>query len=117
ALNHLLNNDYPAAANYLRKHCERIIEEYLPQSCYANPSKDDSNKNHPLDSVLKKSVVFLTSINKSQAVNKIHEVERFVKMLLNPLSHTERGVERHKGEIKKVISLLDELEALLKPIQ
>lgn len=117
ANNHLLNNDYPAAANYLRKHCENIIEDNLPQSCYANPSKDKSNKNYPLDSVLKKSISFLTSINQTAAVNKIHEVERYVKMMLNPLSHTERGVERYKGEIKNVMTLLDELEAVLKPIK
>jgi energy-coupling factor transporter ATP-binding protein EcfA2 len=117
AHNHLLNNDYPAAANYLRKHCEKIIEEYLPESCYADPEKKESGKNHSLDAVLIKSGKFLTSINQTAAVNKIHEVQRFVKMLLNPLSHTERGVERYKGEIKRVVFLLEELEELLKPIK
>jgi hypothetical protein len=34
-------------------------------------------------------------------------------MLLNPLSHTERGVERHKGEVKAVIHLLEDLETEL----
>jgi hypothetical protein len=117
AYNHLLNNDYPAAANYLRKDCERIIEKYLPQSCFADPDKKDSNKNHPLDSVLTKSSKFLSSINQVPTVHKIFEVQRYVKMLLNPLSHTERGVEPYKGEIKKIIILLDELENLLMPIK
>lgn len=117
ANNHLLNNDYPAAANYLRKHCEKIIEEHLPESCYADVEKKDSGKNYPLDSVLTKSAIFLTSINQIAPVNKIHDVQRYVKMLLNPLSHTERGVERYKAEIKNVITYLDELEQLLKPIR
>jgi hypothetical protein len=37
--------------------------------------------------------------------------KQYVKILLNPLSHTERGVQRHKGEIKAVIKTLDDLEA------
>lgn len=44
AFNHLQENDYPAAANYLRKQCEHLIETYLPQYCYAVVTKDKSNE-------------------------------------------------------------------------
>lgn len=114
---HLLNNDYPAAANYLRKHCEKVIEKYLPESCYADIEKKESNKNYPLDSVLNKSAAFLTRINQPLSVAKVNQLKQYVNMLLNPLSHTERGVERYKGEIKDVMNLLDELETALIPIK
>lgn len=117
AYNHLLNNDYPASANYLRKHCEKVIETYLPQSCYADIEKKDSYKNFPLDSVLTKTESFLTSISQTIAVSKINNLKQYVKILLNPLSHTERGVERYKEEIKNVIKILDSLEAALKNIK
>jgi ABC-type lipoprotein export system ATPase subunit len=117
ALNHLLENDYPAAANYLRKHCEHLIETYMPQYCYALVNKDKSNKNTTLDSMLTISATFLDRINQTTAKNKLNEVKQYVEMMLNPLSHTERGVERHKGEIKEVIKLLDEVETEFKKIK
>lgn len=117
AFNHLQENDYPAASNYLRKHCEHLIETYLPQYCYAVVVKDKSNKNHPLDGMLTNATIFLDRINQPAAVAKINEVKQYLEMLLNPLSHTERGVERHKGEVKAVINLLEELEDLLSKIK
>ena len=113
---HLLNNDYPAAANYLRKYCEKIIEKNLPEFLYANIEKKESNTTNTLDSVLISSSIFLTRLRQPAAFAKINEVKQYVKMLLNPLSHTERGVERYKGEIKNVMKLLDELEPLLSSI-
>lgn len=117
AFNHLQENDYPAAANYLRKQCEHLIETYLPQYCYAVVTKDKSNKNHPLDGMLTNAALFLDRISQPVAIAKINEVKQHVEMLLNPLSHTERGVERHKGEIKTVINLLDDLEVELAKIK
>lgn len=110
AFNHLQENDYPAAANYLRKQCEYLIVTYLPQYCYRDINKDKPHKNYPLDGMLANSALFLDRINDTTAKAKIIELKQFVEMLLNPLSHTERGVDRHKGEIKAVIKLLDELE-------
>lgn len=117
AFNHLQENDYPAAANYLRKQCEHLIEAFLPQYCYRDINKDKSHKNYPLDGMLTNAALFLDRINQPYAIAKINEVKQYVEMLLNPLSHTERGVERHKGEIKAVINVLDDLEIELLKIK
>ena len=113
AFNHLQESDYPAAANYLRKHCEHLIEKYLPQYCYVIAGAEKPNKTAPLDSMLTNAAIFLDRINQPAAVAKFNEVKQYVEMLLNPLSHTERGVERHKGEVKAVINLLEDLEEVL----
>ena len=117
AFNHLQENDYPAAANYLRKHCEHLIETYLPQYCYVIAGAEKPNKTAPLDSMLTSAAIFLDRINQPAAVAKINEVKQYVEMLLNPLSHTERGVERHRGEVKAVITLLEDLEDVLSKIK
>lgn len=117
AFNHLQENDYPAAANYLRKHCEHLIETYLPQHCYALAGKEKPNKNTTLDSMLTNSILFLGRIGNTGAKAKLIALRQYVEMLLNPLSHTERGIERYKGEIKAVIQLLDDLEAELKKLK
>ncbi len=117
AFNHLQENDYPAAANYLRKHCEYLIETYLPQYCYRDVNRDKSHKNYPLDSMITNSVIFLDRINGTDSKAKFTDLKQYVEMMLNPLSHTERGVERHKGEIKAVIKTLEELEIELKMLR
>lgn len=116
AYSHLQENDYPAAANYLRKYCEEIIEKYMPEYCYAVVNKEKSNKNNTLDSMLTNSAIFLDKINQPIANAKIIEVKQYVEMMLNPLSHTERGVDRHKGEIKAVIAILEDLDEILSQI-
>ncbi len=117
AFSHLQENDYPAAANYLRKHCEHLIETYLPQYCYRDVNKDKSHKNYPLDGMITNSILFLDRINGTAPKAKLTDLIQYVEMLLNPLSHTERGVERHKGEIKIVIKTLEELEIELKRLR
>lgn len=113
AFSHLQENDYPAAANYLRKHCEHLIETYLPQYCYRDVNRDKSHKNYPLDGMITNSILFLERINGAAAKVKLTDLKQYVEMLLNPLSHAERGVVRHKGEIKIVIKTLEELETEL----
>lgn len=117
AYSHLQENDYPAAANYLRKHCEYLLETYLPQYCYRDISKEKSHKNYPLDGIITNSILFLERIKGTAAKSKLSDLKQYVEMLLNPLSHTERGVERHKGEIKIVIKTLEDLETELKKLK
>jgi len=117
AFNHLQENDYPAAANYLRKHCEHLIETYMPQYCFALTGKDKSHKNTTLDSMLTNSIAFLDRINTVSTKAQLVLLRQYVEMLLNPLSHTERGVDRHKGEIKAVIKILSDLETELKQLK
>lgn len=110
ALYHLSESDYPASVNYLRKHTEKILEKNLPHHLYANIEKEEPNSNYTLDSMLGRAIIFFTKINQPTIVSNLSDVKQYVKILLNPLSHTERGVQRHKGEIKNIIITLDALE-------
>lgn len=109
ALYHLSESDYPAAVNYLRKHTEKLLEKNLPHHLYANIDKEEPNSNYTLDSMLNRAVIFFQKINEPNVVSSLVDLKQYVKILLNPLSHTERGVQRHKGEIKNVINTLDAL--------
>ncbi|MBN1115807.1 MAG: hypothetical protein JXA77_01275 [Bacteroidales bacterium] len=110
ALNHLIENDYPAAANYLRKHCEKILEENIPEELYANINKEEPNSNYALDSILNRASIFFAAIKQQVVVDGINDLKQYLKILLNPLSHTERGVQRYKAEILNVIKSLNALE-------
>lgn len=114
ALYHLAENDYPASANYLRKHCEKILEDNIPTELYANIDKEEPNSNYALDSVLSRAIIFFTTIKQPTVVASLNDLKQYLKVLLNPLSHTDRGVQRYKGEIQNVIKILNQLETELK---
>ena len=63
------------------------------------------------------SILFLDKINGTASKTKLTDLKQYVEMMLNPLSHNERGVERHKGEIKTVIKTLEDLETELKRLR
>ena len=42
------------------------------------------------------------------------ELRKYLRILLNPLSHADVGVERYKGEIKRVIQVVEAIEKLHK---
>jgi hypothetical protein len=112
AYNHYKNHDYPSAANYLRKHCEKILTDYLPEYYWKSLKEDKSNFKSPLDSIINNGILFWESFGIDN--HKYKKLRKYVSILLNPLSHADVGVERYKKEIQDVIVLLTEIENLHK---
>ena len=109
AYKHFKNHDYAASANYLRKHAERILCDWLPEYCWINPEKADHSKNKmPLQNIIEAGIKFLGRIY--QPTNHYKELKKYVSILLNPLSHVDVGVSRYKVEIENIITLLKEIE-------
>lgn len=108
AYKHFKNHDYPAAANYLRKHAESILCSWLPKQFYEDKeSKEQSEKKMPFRNIIDNGIRFLNRIHKDDKLYK--ELRKYVGILLNPLSHADVGVERYKEEIKRVFKILDEI--------
>ncbi|WP_205503830.1 AAA family ATPase [Rufibacter psychrotolerans] len=109
AVKHYKNHDYPAAANYLRKYSEEILCNWLPEFCWKDKeSRDKSNNKIALHNILETALnVFWPSFGINCAEYK--ELKKYVRILLNPLSHADVGVERYKEEIKQVIRILKQI--------
>jgi hypothetical protein len=112
AYNHYKNHDYPSAANYLRKHCEKVLTDYLPEYYWKLIKEEKSNFKSPLDSIINSGILFWESFGIDN--QKYKKLRKYVSILLNPLSHADVGVERYKKEIQDVITLLTEIENLHK---
>lgn len=112
AVKHYKQHDYPAAANYLRKYSEEILCKWLPAYCWKDKeSKDKSNNKMPFQNILDNALnVFwpLFGITSSEYL----QLRKYLRILLNPLSHADVGVERYKGEIKQVIQIINQVELL-----
>jgi energy-coupling factor transporter ATP-binding protein EcfA2 len=114
AVKHYKQHDYPAAANYLRKFSEEIFCKWHPEYCWKDKEcQDKSNNKMPFQNILDNTInVFWPRFG---AVPPLYfELKKYLKILLNPLSHADVGVERYKGEIKRVIQVVEAIEKLHK---
>lgn len=114
AVKHYKQHDYPAAANYLRKYSEEILCKWLPEYCWKNKEcKDKSNNKMPFQNIIDNAInVFWPRFG---VVPPLYlELKKYLRILLNPLSHADVGVERYKGEIKRVIQVVVAIEKLHK---
>ena len=112
AYNHFKNHDYPSAANYLRKHCQKVLTDYLPEYYWKLIKEEKSKFQKPLDSIINSGILFWESFGIDN--QKYKKLRKYVSILLNPLSHADVGVERYKKEIQDVITLLTEIDNLHK---
>ena len=114
AVKHYKQHNYPAAANYIRKYSEEIFCKWLPEYCWKDKeSSEKSNNKMPFQNILDNSInVFWPRFG---AVPPLYlELKKYLRILLNPLSHADVGVERYKGEIKRVIQVVEAIEKLHK---
>lgn len=114
AVKHYKQHDYPASANYLRKYSEEIFASYFPEYCWKDKeSSDRSNNKMPFQNILDNVInVFWPRFG---TVPPLYlELKKYLRILLNPLSHADVGVERYKSEIKRVIQVVEAIERLQK---
>lgn len=114
AVKHYKQHDYPAAANYLRKYSEEILCKWLPEYCWKDKeSSEKSNNKMPFQNILDNAI--FTFFPQFGSVPQVYlELRKYLRILLNPLSHADVGVERYKGEIKRVIQIVEAIEKLHK---
>ncbi len=114
AVKHYKQHDYPAAANYIRKYSEEIFCKWHPEFCWKDKEcKDKSNNKMPFQNILDNTInVFWPRFGEVPPLYL--ELKKYLRILLNPLSHADVGVERYKGEIKRVIQVVEAIEKLHK---
>ena len=106
---HDASPDYPAAVNYLRKHAEEIIQEYLPVKELKNDSGEPEH--WMLKGLLQQAKDFFNRINQD---NKwLVELRGKLRTLLNPLSHFEVDTPAYKREVQEIFAIVDGLEKQL----
>ena len=103
ALQHKNNRppDYPASMNYLRKELEEILVTNLPKEIFKND--DGTNKDKLNDKIIATKKLF-EKLNIDQKV--VNEIDDFIFLLLNPMSHSDLESEIYKTDIEKVLTLV-----------
>ncbi|NVM65081.1 energy-coupling factor transporter ATP-binding protein EcfA2 [Mucilaginibacter sp. SG538B] len=106
-LHHRVKPDYPAAANYLRKGLEELIQKHVPKYELANV-ENVQFPDHKLTTLLYRTRNFLNKIG--LPTTSIDNVLALLNVLIHPLSHYEISSPIYKAELQLII---DHYETLL----
>lgn len=93
--------DYPASVNYLRKELEEILKTFLPKEIFKN--NDGTNKDKLNDKIIATKYLFNRLKIDLEIINQIDD---YIFLLLNPLSHSDLESEIYKTDIEKIFNLL-----------
>ena len=102
---HYKEFDYPAAANYLRKAVEAMVNEVFPPKL---SKQNDGVKHERLRNVLDISLDFFSKI---QGFN-LTDLSRLIanlNLLMNPLSHKSTETNVYKIELKEIFAIIERL--------
>jgi energy-coupling factor transporter ATP-binding protein EcfA2 len=106
--------DYPAAANYFRKHLEEIFNYYLPLF-----EKTDVEltqlAGYKLNALLKRGLSFFNKTENDPS--NIQIILQFLNVLIHPLSHHDITAPIYKTELVILQNAINNLEEQLKAIQ
>ena len=105
-LHHRIKPDYPAAANYLRKALEELIQKYVPKYELVD-IENVQFPDHRLTTLLFRTRSFLDKIGLSTIY--IDNIVALLNPLLHPLSHYEISSPIYKGELQLVESSYESL--------
>ena len=101
---YFINFDFPAAANYLRKACEQLLDEILPKRHKLN---SNGEKIWQLATLLVKADDYFKTIPVSS--QPVSDIQEHLKTLLNPLSHADLESPIYRQELADIFKSYNEL--------
>jgi energy-coupling factor transporter ATP-binding protein EcfA2 len=104
--------DYPSAGNYLRKECEEIIKNILPNTYKIDTSGMPLKELNKLIEQLNK---FYEDCEIMKPTELVDAIDIYRKVLLNPSSHSDSKSSFFKREITDVFEVVKKLK-MLSPI-
>ena len=105
ASKHYKEYDYPAAANYLRKAVETMVNEVFPPKL---SKQNDGVKHERLRNVLEISFDFFSKIHGFDLADLSRLIAN-LNLLMNPLSHKSTETNVYKIELKEIFAIIERL--------
>lgn len=105
ARKHYEEFDYPAAANYLRKAVEAMVNEIFPPKL---SKQNDGAKHERLRNVLEISFDFFSKIQGFDLTDLSRLIAN-LNLLMNPLSHKSTETNVYKIELKEIFAIIERL--------
>jgi len=109
ATKYLKEFDYPASANYMRKECERLLKDLLPENL-SKTATDDGTEYLQLDSLI---IGFLKFYGKLGCdCTPFNKLKEYKDVIMNPMSHDNIHSPLYRKELENLKLVLIELRKL-----
>ena len=103
--------DYPAAGNYLRKECESLVKDLLPDTYKIDGS---GSLIEDFEHLLNQFSKFYDDCDITKPTEVTDAIKIYRKALLNPSSHSDSKSPLFKKEIQDAFEIVTKLKALQK---
>lgn len=107
--------DFPAAANYLRKECERLLRVKLLETYTVGEGLKGLVKPINLETLINRLKEFYEDLGIEPPQNLIDSLQNYKSILFNPMSHSDITSPIYRNDLELAFQTIQELEAIILP--
>lgn len=108
---HIKSFDFPAAANSLRKACEEIMKNLLPENWLFSIGEDGTHQHLTLHGMISQGQKFNEYY---QASLPFDNLDSYRERILNPFSHDDLNTPLYRGELIMLLKDVEDLSTVKK---
>lgn len=107
--------DFPAAANYLRKECERLLRAKLLETYTIGEGIKGLIKPIKLETLIKRLKEFYEDLGLEPPTSLIDSLQNYKSILFNPMSHSDIASPIYRNDLDLAFKTIQDLEAIVLP--
>jgi len=107
--------DFPAAANYLRKECERLLRVKLLETYTVGEGIKGLIKRINLETLINRLKEFYEDLGLEPPTNLIDSLQNYKSILFNPMSHSDIVSPIYRNDLELAFRTIQDLEAIVLP--
>ncbi len=107
--------DFPAAANYLRKECERLLLDKLLETYTVGEGLKGLIKPPKLETLIDRLKIYYTEIGIDPPNDLVDSLQIYKSILLNPMSHSDIESPIYRNDLELAFKTIQDLEAIVLP--
>jgi hypothetical protein len=104
--------DFPAAANHLRKECERLLKEKLLETYIIDESVKGLIKPPKLETLIDRIKVYYEDLGLEPPINLIDSLQNYKSILFNPMSHSDIESPIYRKDLELAFQTIQDLTKL-----
>lgn len=107
--------DFPAAANYLRKECERLLLDKLVETYTVGEGLKGLIKPPKFETLIDRLKIYYTELGIDPPNDLVDSLQIYKSILLNPMSHSDIESPIYRNDLELAFQAIRDLEAIVLP--
>ncbi len=107
--------DFPAASNYLRKECERLLKDKLLQTYIVEDGIKGLVKPPKLETLIERIITYYEDLGVEPPITLINSLQNYKSILFNPMSHSSLDSPIYRSDLELAFQAIQELTDLKFP--